>query len=90
MVRGLQPTFSSAIIADVEASIDGEAEKNALCTPVPMSDAPQDRLRMILMNLTNQGLWRRDPEFRDRGSLVSPTAWQTGTAQSPGPRRSSR
>ena len=39
---------SSAIIADVEASIDGEAEKNALCSPVPMSDAPQDRLRMIL------------------------------------------
>jgi len=44
MVRALQPTFSGAFIAHVEASIDGEAKKNKLCTPIPMSDAPQDWL----------------------------------------------
>ncbi|MEW1821581.1 hypothetical protein AB0323_12445 [Arthrobacter sp. NPDC080031] len=65
MVRALQPTFSSAFIAHIEASIDGEAEKNELCTPIPMSDAPHDWLNMMLMNLTNQDRWRRDPQLRD-------------------------
>lgn len=65
MVRALQPTFSSAFIAHVETSIDGEAEKNALCTPIPMSDAPQDWLSMMLLNLTNQDRWRRDPQLKD-------------------------
>ncbi|WP_216353752.1 FAD/NAD(P)-binding protein [Arthrobacter sp. SRS-W-1-2016] len=65
MVRALQPTFSSAFIAHIEASIVGETEKNELCTPIPMSDAPQDWLNMMLMNLTNQDRWRRDPQLRD-------------------------
>ena len=65
MVRALQPTFSGAFIAHVEASIDGEAKKNKLCTPIPMSDAPQDWLSMMLMNLANQERWRHDPQLRD-------------------------
>lgn len=65
MVRALQPTFSSALIAHVEVSIDGEAEKNEICTPIPMSDAPGDWLSMMLMNLANQGRWRRDARLMD-------------------------
>jgi hypothetical protein len=65
MVRALQPTFSGAFIAHVEASIDGEANKNDLCTPIPMSDAPQDWLSMMLMNLANQDRWRHDPQLKD-------------------------
>ncbi|SDP83057.1 hypothetical protein SAMN04487914_1507 [Arthrobacter sp. ok909] len=65
MVRALQPTFSAALIAHVEVSFDGDAEKNEICTPIPMSDAPEDWLSMMLMNLVNQGRWRRDARLMD-------------------------
>lgn len=65
MVRALQPTFSGAFIAHVEVSIDGDAEKNEVCTPIPMSDTPEDWLSMMLMNLTNQDRWRRDGRLMD-------------------------
>jgi hypothetical protein len=65
MVRALQPTFSSALIAHVEVSIESDAEKNEICTPIPMSDAPVDWLGMMLMNLANQDRWRRDARLMD-------------------------
>lgn len=60
MVRMLQPVFSAALIAHVEATVDGDEEKNALCRPIPMSDAPADWIPMTLMNLANQRAWRSD------------------------------
>jgi hypothetical protein len=65
MVRMLQPVFSAALIAHIEATVDDEEEKNALCRPIPMSDDPADWIPMTLMNLANQRAWRSDPRVGD-------------------------
>ncbi len=62
-VRTVQPTFSAALIAHVEAhypdSAD-DAEKNNLCTVVPLPDEPTDWLRMLAVNMANQQRWSKD------------------------------
>ncbi|WP_138413581.1 NAD(P)-binding protein [Sinomonas gamaensis] len=65
MVRPLQPVFSSAIIAHIEATKGDEAEKNELCAPFPMTDRPQDWLGAMLFNLAAQARWRQDPDLRE-------------------------
>jgi hypothetical protein len=65
MVRMLQPVFSAALIAHVEATVDEDEEKNALCRPIPMSDDPADWIPMTLMNLANQRAWRSDPRVAE-------------------------
>jgi hypothetical protein len=65
MVRALQPTFSSAFIAHVEASIEDEAEKNQICTPIPMSDRPIHWLTMFAVNLSNYYRWSKNDKLRD-------------------------
>jgi hypothetical protein len=65
MVRALQPTFSSAFIAHVEASVEDEGAKNELCTPIPMSDLPIHWLAMFAVNLSNQYRWSKNTELRD-------------------------
>jgi hypothetical protein len=66
MVRMLQPVFSAALIAHVEATVDDDDEKkNELCRPVPMSDDPSDWIPMTLMNLENQRAWRSDPRVAE-------------------------
>ncbi len=57
MVRVPQPAFSAALIAWVEANIDGEAAQNALTMAVPLPDSIADYPRASLVNLFNQGLW---------------------------------
>lgn len=59
-VRTVQPTFSAAFIAHVEASLDDEAEKNTLCGVIPLPDKPADWLRMLAVNMTNQQRWSKD------------------------------
>ena len=59
-VRTVQPTFSAAFIAHVEASLDDEAEKNALCGVIPLPDKPADWLRMLAVNMANQQRWSKD------------------------------
>ncbi|MCC5809006.1 MAG: NAD(P)-binding protein [Ectothiorhodospiraceae bacterium] len=63
-VRSCQPCLSAAFIAHLEASIDDEAEKNRLCTPIPYPSEPVDWLRMQLANLSNHYQWTRQPELR--------------------------
>ncbi|WP_138413559.1 NAD(P)/FAD-dependent oxidoreductase [Sinomonas gamaensis] len=65
MVRPLQPVFSSAIIAHIEATVGDQAEKNELCTPFPMTDRPRDWLGAMLFNLTAQARWRQNPDLRE-------------------------
>lgn len=57
MVRVPQPAFSAALIAWVEAHIEGEAAQNALTMAVPLPDSIADYSRASLVNLFNQGLW---------------------------------
>jgi len=65
MVRMLQPVFSAAMVAHVEAVIDGDDAKNGLCRPIPMSDDPADWITLTLLNVANQHGWRGHPLVRD-------------------------
>jgi hypothetical protein len=65
-VRRCSPTFSAAFIAHLEATIDGgDDEKNALCQPVPVPEAPLDWLRMHLHTAANQVRWSQRPALQD-------------------------
>jgi hypothetical protein len=59
-VRTVQPTFSAAFTAHVEAHYDDETEKNKLCTVIPLPDEPIDWLKMLAVNMGNQQRWSRD------------------------------
>jgi hypothetical protein len=64
-VKGLQPVFSGAMIAHIEASNKSEAEKNKLCEPIRIPDAPVDWLLLLLEGLRNQARWSKDEELRN-------------------------
>jgi hypothetical protein len=64
-VRRCSPTFSAAFIAHVEATIEDEGEKNALCEPVSVPEVPLDWLRMHLQTARNQLRWSQRPELQD-------------------------
>lgn len=64
-VRRCSPVFSAAFVAHLEATLDDEDEKNALCTPVPVPRVPLDWLRMQLQTARNQGSWSQRPELQD-------------------------
>ncbi|MDP5225753.1 MULTISPECIES: hypothetical protein [Arthrobacter] len=61
MVRTFQPVFSSALIAHVEATVDGTEAKNALCRPMQMADRPAEYLRVLLLNYANHYAWNKNP-----------------------------
>lgn len=61
MVRLPQPCFSAALIAWVEAHVEGEAAQNALTMAVPLPDGIEDYPRASLVNLFNQGMWSQNP-----------------------------
>jgi len=63
MIRVPQPTMSAAMIAWVEAHVEGEAAQNALTMAVPLPDGIADFPRAALVNLFNQGIWSQNPEL---------------------------
>jgi cation diffusion facilitator CzcD-associated flavoprotein CzcO len=63
-VRRCSPTFSGAFIAHLEATLSGDADKNALCTPVPAPKEPLDWLRMHLQDARNRLLWSESADLR--------------------------
>lgn len=63
-VRHCSPTFSAAFIAHLEATIDDDAVKNAMCGPVTLPDEPLDWLRMTVQEARNAAEWRKHPELR--------------------------
>lgn len=63
-VRTVQPTFSAALIAHVETHFEDEAEKNKICTVIPLPDAPVDWLRMLTINMGNQYRWSKNKALR--------------------------
>jgi len=64
MIRLYQPTFSAALIAKIEASLDSDKAKNALAIPVPMTDTVQTWLVSQVANTTNQFAWSQHPEIK--------------------------
>lgn len=56
-VRRCSPAFSAAFIAHLDATLDDEHEKNALCEPVLVPQVPIDWLRMHLQTAKNQMRW---------------------------------
>ena len=62
-VRAFQPTFSAAFIAHVESTIESEAEKNQLCTVVPLPDKPITWLTMQGVNMGNQFRWNSNKDL---------------------------
>lgn len=61
MVSWCRPMFSAAVIACVESKLTGEAEKNALCAPVPTPERPTDWLALWAVTLANASRWGQHP-----------------------------
>ncbi len=63
-IRTVQPTFSAALTAYVEAHFENEVEKNEICNPVPLPDKPIDWLKMMFVNMANQQRWGKEKEMK--------------------------
>jgi hypothetical protein len=57
--------FSAAVCAYVEAHYADDAEKNALCTPVPFPHDVAGYLTATLVSQGNQLRWNQDKTLRD-------------------------
>jgi len=64
MIRAYQPAFSASMAAYVEAHYADEAEKNRLCTLVPMPNHDVDFIPMTLAMIINQYNWSQDDALR--------------------------
>jgi hypothetical protein len=59
MVRLYQPTFSAALIAHIEATMDDDNAKRQLCRPTRMTDTVEDYLEVMAVTMRNQTAWNR-------------------------------
>jgi hypothetical protein len=64
-VSTCQPTFSAALIARIEATVDDAALKNALAVPVPYPEKDVDWMRMMLATTANRHAWSKVDSLRD-------------------------
>lgn len=60
-LRSFGTVFSAALIAHVEATVDDDEQKNALCTPIVPPTLATDWLRMLDVSMRNQQRWSRHP-----------------------------
>jgi NAD(P)-binding Rossmann-like domain len=65
LVRAPLVTFSAAVCAYVEAHYADDAEKNALCTPVPFPQELAGYITSTLVGQANQLRWNQDKTLRD-------------------------
>jgi hypothetical protein len=61
--RNSAPTFSAAFVAHVEAAYKTDAEKNALCPPVPGPTDAAGWLRIMALDLPKELEWSMNPEI---------------------------
>ncbi len=64
MIRLYQPTFSAALIAHIEATLDDDNAKRQLCQPTHMTDTVEDYLQVMAVTMRNQAAWNTHPELR--------------------------
>ncbi len=62
-VRTIQPVFSAAFIAHIEASKSDETSKNKLCSVVKLPNHDTDWIRANAAFMMNQYHWGKDPEI---------------------------
>lgn len=63
-VRTIQPVFSGAMVAYVEANYDDEAHKNTLCQVVPLPNHDTDWIITQMGLMMNQFTWSQDPKLK--------------------------
>lgn len=66
-VRTVQPVFSAAFIAHIEAtySDDEMGKKNQLCNVVPLPNHATDWLRVTAGQMMNQFIWSQEPGIKE-------------------------
>ena len=64
LVRAPLPSFSSAVIAYVEAHYDSDAQKNQLCGNVPFPESIAGYARSSMANMANLMQWSQDKPLR--------------------------
>ncbi len=64
LVRLPQPTFSASLIAYVEVHGGDDAQKNALCSPVPFPHSLDEYVNATRVNMWNQFQWSQDKALR--------------------------
>ncbi len=62
-VRTIQPVFSAAFIAHIEATMDDEPSKNKLCSVVKLPNHDTDWIRANAAFMMNQYHWGQNPEI---------------------------
>lgn len=65
MVRQIQPCFSAAIIAFIEANFESEDEKINLARPTPMFDTVEDYVSVLADGMMNQYFWSQTPAISE-------------------------
>jgi len=63
LVRPLQPTLSAALIAFVESARDDDADKNRLCTPIPVPSTAIDWISTNYIGLGAAAAWSNEPDL---------------------------
>ena len=64
MIRAYQPAFSASMAAYIEVNYKDEAEKNRLCSLVPLPNNDVDFIPMTLAMMMNQLNWTQDKSLR--------------------------
>jgi len=64
-VRTVQPAFSAAFIAHIEATYADEEKKNKICSVVPLPDLYTDWIKVTYTNMINQFVWGKESGIRD-------------------------
>jgi hypothetical protein len=79
------PCFGAALAGYVEATVDGDQDKNRLCPPSPYSDTPAQWLRMQVLGQIATASFMAHPDIRAWAQTVALNPGRTppGTARSP-------
>jgi len=64
MIRIIQPVFSAALIAHIEAEYQNDDQKNALTQVVPAPNKSNDWLTVNAANMRNQYIWSQDKSLQ--------------------------
>ena len=64
-VRTVQPVFSAALIAYVEANYDDDEKKSALCQVVPLPNHATDWIPIQAAAMMNQFVWSQEKPLRN-------------------------
>lgn len=68
IVRGNIISYSTALIAHVEAAYEDDATKNKLCPPIMASNSDVDWARLFLHDLQAMAVWAGDKDLRRWGA----------------------